>query len=1043
MIPLTVIIGVGGQGAAIALGMKQRLLDYASERDEPEAEREYVERSVRIFAIDTRFEQDLHAAFPAGTTWVLQPGSVDHTIRTLLAPGARDSFFRTWWPSHAQVVGDFVEGAGGMRLKGRLAYYLAGQGVAETIAHAVTNLRDVRAAAVGVQTVANTPVYIIMVGSVSGGTGSGIIPTLALHLRQRLAGNVRIIGAIPLASVMALAPAKFLRQNVWANCAAALRELEWWLVSPSLRPRAITPFFHVGTGAERDEITGDDYPFDPCYLFTRSNRNGQALTQHRDYTQLIADCLALDINSPIADQGQGMLSNFLQYANVKVRPPDTRACKPVVFASAGAASLEYPVRSITRYLGLQLLGRVLDEYFLSPEDLGNHAATWAVAHRLEERGTHHHLHDDLKQPVTDARTGTVTRIGPRPGIPGLDAAGRRNVRQVITAARKQFDDHWIRALLDLAGQNRPRLLEHHRTAIWQELLALLAVGDGDGFERAVQFARALKDVLEVNRDDVDRELNQAETGRRAVLARLEEAIKDKPTTAPVKGAIQELEDAWGFIPLPPRISSAKQQFVARWWNRYTEHREHIALGEAVIALYNDLIAWLDGAVTLLNQVETELKQQREEVRKAALTQLGTRRTQGMILEERVLDDPLLVDALFKGRLEQAAQRGSQTAIDLALRMLHGGVSIVTLISDLMASRPPTPERTAARIREAIAGVIAQAEEAAGAVFQGEVARLSIWDALEQEALLRRDLGQSDEFLRQLAPGGAGDLPASDLCLRYITARVQHCVATAVPFWYLDSAREHDYRGMFETRRDGLISYSARPFQARVEGSPGDLRARIQQAVQEIAERAGLSNSPGNASPHRVIVATRELGAPLFLLDRSEREELLRNERLWAAQNGHAYVDQRYVGTLPDDFEFGSMQTLSADHREAQLLLLGFHFGYLRYGITRTGKPNRSLVQIQAGGHPEQPRWRKFASGIAEALARMQTNTKETQAIEAAISEAWASVPAAQHRDHLHRARSWVVSELEDLPNGTDLSHPRRAALELMVEAVDQALQAEA
>lgn len=53
-------------------------------------------------------------------------------------------------------------------------------------------------------------------------------------------------------------------------------------------------------------------------------------------------------NFPAGASGEGSarLSNLVQHASAAVRPPGTAACKPIVFASAGVASLEYPVRSI-------------------------------------------------------------------------------------------------------------------------------------------------------------------------------------------------------------------------------------------------------------------------------------------------------------------------------------------------------------------------------------------------------------------------------------------------------------------------------------------------------------------------------------------------------------------------------------------------------------------------------------------------------------------------------------------------------------------------
>src|ERR1700704_2671897 len=103
IIPATVVVGVGGQGSTIALRIKQRLLDYASERRQPQREREYIEKYVRVYAIDTKMEQEIHREFPANAIWILQPGGIPPMIQSVLKPprdGVPPDFLRDWWPTH-------------------------------------------------------------------------------------------------------------------------------------------------------------------------------------------------------------------------------------------------------------------------------------------------------------------------------------------------------------------------------------------------------------------------------------------------------------------------------------------------------------------------------------------------------------------------------------------------------------------------------------------------------------------------------------------------------------------------------------------------------------------------------------------------------------------------------------------------------------------------------------------------------------------------------------------------------------------------------
>lgn len=1040
IIPATVVIGVGGQGSSIALRVKQRLLDYAAERQQAERERQYIEKYVRVFSVDTKNEQAIHGQLSAESEWILQPGGAVQAVRNIQGPerpGTPPNFLREWWPKNIRTPGDFLAGAGAVRAKGRLAYYLQGQGIAANIAEAITGLRNVRDADPLAQGDAQ-PVYVIIAGSLSGGTGSGILLTLAMHIRKLVTGNVKIIGAIPLASVMEMAPSDMLRQSVRANCSAALRELEWFQTPPDLRVGQITPFFKLGAEAiVGDGTDGALLPFDLCFVYTRGNRNGLVLKDHADYTQLVADCLALDINSPVSDGSKSRLSNFIQAATVQVRPPDgTKECKPVVFASSGAAALEYPVRNVSEYLGLQLFGRVLDTYFLSPVDLHDEAAKWVSANRLEERGRlQNPLHEDLKKPWRDTVTGEALRVGAAPGIPGVEAANGRNVRKLVMDARKNLDERWLPTLETLLKRNYEPLLENHRASIWNALLAELGQENGQGFARTLRFASSLRAVLQVNLDDVDQEINAADAGRLATLERLDSALKDRPKSAVVKGALQDLEQALsGFQIIGQRARDARIRFMDKWWKPYADNRENIVVGQAVIHLYRELIGWLDGLIAMLEDVESQIKRYRHTIDVETASALGQR---GMlVLEERVLDHPVLVNELFKDKLARQAEAGSHASVALASSVLRGTPGLIGLLTDLNSQSVPTLEQRRRRIQATVTAMLESARESAALVFWDEVSGLSLWDALEREALLRRDLPASmnmeDETIRAMR---AGSLPDTDqeFVERYIATRVQKTVNMALPFWYLNSVALQEDGARFPVHTDGSIDYSLASFSD--ENDPR--REQLRRLVSGIAARQGWAANESTAPSYRLVATTRELGAPLFMLNRGELTELREAEQQLQTAYGPVYVDQRFVGVLPDDFELDSLQKLARDHREARALVMGMHFGYLRYSVSATGKVNRNVVQVTS--ELKEPRWRKFASGIADALTLLQVNDTSVCELEELLRSAWQTVPERDRATELNKARRWVLDELDRVPASSDQGSPRRKALELMLEAVDESV----
>lgn len=76
------------------------------------------------------------------------------------------------------------------------------------------------------------------------------------------------------------------------------------------------------------------------------------------------------------------------------------------------------------------------------------------------------MREDLKRPYEDPLTGRKIQLGSRPGVAGLDEAGKDEVRPVINTARRHFDEHWIGALRELSEKNHALLLEGHCQAIW-------------------------------------------------------------------------------------------------------------------------------------------------------------------------------------------------------------------------------------------------------------------------------------------------------------------------------------------------------------------------------------------------------------------------------------------------------------------------------------------------------------------------------------------------------------------------------------------------
>lgn len=1038
MIPLTVIVGIGGQGSAIAKGVHERLLDFADQHPDAYAERQLVERSVRLFAIDTVRHSDIEKGFSAGNYKILNPGSPDDTI---MNPSAFD---RDWWPSQIDQVGAFDKGAGMMRAKGRLAYRLQGHGLAARIVEYVTELRGVRADAdAGLGTV--QPAYVFIVGSLSGGTGSGILLTLAMHLRQLLDSNTKIIGAVPLASIMELGPASDFRNTIWANCAAGLREFEWWLLPPNLRPQQISPFFEVGhdviRGDGRDGKAGT--PFNFCYLFTRKNRAGQSLGDFDTYTQLIADCIALDLYSPISNASQQSFSNDLQFLLPTTRPPESEHPKPIVFGGASASALVYPTYAIATYLGSKLLASVLETKLLPEPDLGTQAQDWLVEHRLENRAPNRQVRNSLKRDIVDPTSQAKRQFPARPVVSELEEARKDEVRGVIERATQAFDDNaqlrsdsWIQRVSTHVADNRRALYREQRDAIRTEIVNRLTATSGDGFPNALAFARQVQTIFRLNAAAEDAEIINRDTGLRTKRARYEEDLRPQDPRRATPSAIDQIREDWGFGPWS-NGSGAKEGFVSNWWSPYVDIREQTILAEAAKGLYEDLNRWLDGLIDLLQVINTDLGEAAARAKEDAGVQIGARRPGQLVFEESVLAQPRMIDYVFGGLYQRKSEPASTEATMLAQTVVAGIRGILEQF-DSGQDRDfwlATPEARNRSIHERMDGVRAEVRRNARAAFEEDVARLTIWQALDQEFHFRVRFRQIDDHMAQLGLSQENtNLTGRELeaaCDRYILRRVKQCVDSALPFWDLDTARMARFSAHFPVRRSGIVAFDGTPF----EQADGGRLSLLEHQISDICRAAGFSIELRDQSRHRLYATSRELGAPLFLLNEAERRRLAAEEATYTGSRGSAYIDERFKAALPPSIEWAAGRGLPPQFRERIDLGLAFERGNMR-------PVNGSLdEQIVATTNLSAPNWQPYAPSLAGALTFTLENARARQRLREMIERAWAGLSPGEQRHWLDRTRGWLRESLSDSSDrdGFGEASDTTQTLELLLQTFDEAM----
>ena len=163
-----------------------------------------------------------------------------------------DELYDRLLPSGREVS----EGAGQMRLLGRLAFFSGLQDIYQELGRA----KDILSEATGPD---SRNLRISIFCSLAGGTGSGMFMDLAILLRKKLFEDALISGYFLLPEIFSnLSQA----DRIWANSYAALRELA--TLSRNAQDEPIHIPYHYGSSESRYTLQkGDSAIFDEIFLF--------------------------------------------------------------------------------------------------------------------------------------------------------------------------------------------------------------------------------------------------------------------------------------------------------------------------------------------------------------------------------------------------------------------------------------------------------------------------------------------------------------------------------------------------------------------------------------------------------------------------------------------------------------------------------------------------------------------------------------------------------------------------------------------------------
>ena len=341
----TLIVGLGGTGSKIALKVSEMVSE---------------EQKQRIgFAV---FDTDVNEL-----SAIRRKNPFVHTIQTStkLAVGeyldidkhARD----TWFPVNAILNSKtLTEGAGQVRAVSRLAFETAIRaGKMEDLHRAIEDLYKLEGSEY------EQALRVIIVSSLAGGTGSGLILPVGLYIRNYIETHFRqsaniIRGFFILPEVFfEVIKGQSERNNLKSNAYACLRELDAFLMKadntlPEKYEKTVKIEFPSATSGEYEEYI--KRPYDFCFLFDAQNADGKKLNSFEEYMDHAASCIYSQSIGPMNKRSNSSEDNTIRKLTEKLGRNR--------YAGAGCSILSYPTDDVKKYLAYTWAKNCVSEQWL-------------------------------------------------------------------------------------------------------------------------------------------------------------------------------------------------------------------------------------------------------------------------------------------------------------------------------------------------------------------------------------------------------------------------------------------------------------------------------------------------------------------------------------------------------------------------------------------------------------------------------------------------------------------------------------------------------
>lgn len=350
MIAPTLLVGLGGTGSKIVCRVSKMVTEEQRKRI-----------GFAVFDTDINELREIRDANPYIKT--IQT-STKLTVGEYLNidTHARD----TWFPVNGILNSkSLTEGAGQVRAISRLALDTAIRaGNMEPLHKAVEELYKLEGDS------GEQALRVVIVSSLAGGTGSGLILPVALYLKNYLATKFQASANITRGFF--ILPEVFYevirgqteRNNLRCNAYAALRELDAFLMKgdktlPERCEKSVrVEFPRVGSN-EVEEY--DVRPYDFCFLFDAQNTEGKKLNSFNQYLDHAANCIYSQSIGPMNKRSNSSEDNTIR--ELCAQRGRNR------YAGAGSAMLIYPADDVKEYIALNWAKECVSKQWLVFDDM--------------------------------------------------------------------------------------------------------------------------------------------------------------------------------------------------------------------------------------------------------------------------------------------------------------------------------------------------------------------------------------------------------------------------------------------------------------------------------------------------------------------------------------------------------------------------------------------------------------------------------------------------------------------------------------------------